>query len=158
METQDAHSPANWRPDHVVLQKKGDPPFKVKPQSVIAAFVAIGWDHSRYNAEAESVILRMNRQLQPRFWKAIDESSVPITVKGGVVICDAMTDTGFPDPRSLPSALEKLGLKQPFSIVVNMPTISFDAGKTAVKILAGFAFRDQIQRMVFLSDDGCVPQ
>lgn len=156
MDVQDGHGPGNWRPNHIVLRKKGDPPFKVEPQSVIAAFVAIAWKDSRYHAEAESVISWVNRQFQPRYWRAMDESPIPIRVKAGVIICDAMTDDGYPDPASVPSALERLGLKRPFSIVVNMPTISFDGGKTPMKILAGFAFLDQIQRMVLLGEDCCV--
>ena len=57
-------------------------------------------------------------------------------------------ENGYPDLNGVAPALESVGLKAPYSIVINMLTITMDGGKTNSNILAGFAYPDKNQKVI----------
>lgn len=134
----------------VLLRKAGDPLVIINPQSIVTAFVAVTLDDAKHLDSAEKTVANMNRYCQPRLW------SVSFTTKFGAFACSPSTG-GLPDVRGIAPALERQGITQPFSFVVNTMDVSFDGGKSKSKILAGFAFREKLHRILFPGNDGCIP-
>ncbi len=134
----------------VVLRKTDEPPIVVNPESIVAAFVAVTLADVKFLKTAENSVANMNKYCQPRLW------SVRFTAKFGAFACSA-DERGLPDVRGIAPALVKLGITQPFSLVINTMEVSFDGGKTKSKILAGFAFREKSHRILFPGNDGCIP-
>lgn len=134
----------------VILRKEGDPPFAIDPHSILAAFIGVTLTDAGHLHAAETIVFNMNRHCQPRLF------AVPFTTKIGAFAASA-DEGGLPDVRSVVPGLQKLGLKSPFSVVINTMVISFDGGVTKSKILAGFAFPDDPPRILFPGNDGCIP-
>lgn len=148
----DGNPPGNNSGGHyeVVLRKPEDPPVIIDPQSIVAAYVAVTLEDARYLKTAETIVANTNKFCQPRLW------SVRFTTKFSAFACSA-DESRLPDVRGIAPALVKLGITQPFSIVINTMEVSFDGGKTKTKILAGFAFREKAHRILLPGNDGCIP-
>ncbi len=134
----------------VILRKADDPLVIIDPQSIVAAFVAVTLADAGHLEAAEKTVAQMNKFCQPRLW------SVSFTTKFGAFACSASTD-GLPDVKAIVPALERQGITQPFSLVVNTMDVSFDGGTTKSKVLAGFAFRESLHRFLFPGNDACIP-
>ena len=92
----------------------------------------------------------LNRACQPRLWSVESRAKF-------VTFAAPTFSNGFPDPRGTGAVLEKLELTPPYSIVVNLLTVSLDGGRTHTKILAGFAYKDTEPKLITSRNDGCVP-
>lgn len=135
----------------IVNQKANDPPLKVDPASISYAFVGITHGDASHAERFDSVeeIAELNRICQPRLWSAQFKAKFSI-------FCAPAADGGYPDVRGVQPAVEGSGLKPPYSVVINLMTVSLDGGQTHTKILAGFAYRDHEPKIVLPRTDGCI--
>jgi len=134
----------------VVNQGDDDPALRNDPASISHAFVALTHADLSHSEKVGGEVAKFNRHCQPRLW------SVQFKAKFVTFAVNAM-DSGLPDATSVGPALESVGLKPPYSIVINTMKMSLDGGRTYSKVLAGFAYRDNEPKIILPRDDGCVP-
>jgi hypothetical protein len=139
------------KPREVLLQKDGDSPIPIDPQSITHAFIALTHKDINHSDEAAKVIAQLNRRLQPRIW------NIPFTVKFVAFTANA-AENGYPEATAIPVALEKVGLASSSSVVIHDMEVSFDGMTTQSKMYVGFAFRDENPRIILPNKDGCVPR
>jgi hypothetical protein len=136
----------------MVNQGTGDPPIKIDPRSITHAFVALTQDALSLSDALGTKVIDLNRGCQPRLW------STEFKVKCASFALDASdAGNGFPDLRGVGPALEKLGLRSPYTIVAHATTVAVGAS-SGTKILVGFAHQDPAPKMVLAEKDGCIPK
>ena len=133
-----------------VVQNEGDPPFRIDPQSITHAFIALTIEDARHSDKAAEMVNDLNRQFQPKIWNIL------FPVKCGWFATDA-DKNGYPNLGAFPEAMKKSGVTDPFSIVTRVWDVSFDGDRTTSKIWVGFAFRDNDPRIILARRGGCVP-
>ena len=134
-----------------INQDETGPPLKVDTASITHAFVALTTADRKHSKKVEDQISDLNRNCQPELW------TKQFKAKYVTFACNPI-DNGFPDPEAVRIALESVGISSYYSVVINLLTISFDAGKTPTKILAGFAYTDHQPKTILPRNNGCIPQ
>lgn len=155
-EPQESAKPAatqeNVKPPLLINQGENDPPLKVDPASIAYAFIGLTHGDASLAERFDSIeqISELNSTCQPRLWKARFRAKFN-------VFCAPAMENGYPDAKAVRSAAEGSGLKPPYSVVINLMTVSLDGGRTHKKLLVGFAYRDSEQKIVLPRNDGCIP-
>lgn len=126
----DAGPPPKAASPTVINQADADPPLKIDPASITHAFIALTHADISHSDKVSSKIADLNRHCQPQLWNVQFRAKfVTFAVNAG--------PSGYPDATGVGSALESVGLKPPYSVVVNLMTISLDGGRTGTNILSG---------------------
>ena len=135
----------------VVNQGTGDPPVKIDPRTITHAFVALSQDDLSKSGALGTKVIDLNRDCEPRLW------STEIKVKCASFALDrGDARNGFPDLRGVGPALERIGLRAPYTIVAHAITVP--AGSSSgTKVLVGFAHRDPAPKIVLADKDRCIP-
>ena len=136
----------------LVSQGTGDPPVKIDPRTITHAFVALTHDDlSKSNALGTKVI-DLNKYCEPRLW------STEIKVKCASFALDrGDARNGYPDLRGVGPALERLGLRSPYTIVAHAITVPV-GGSSGTKVLVGFAHQDPAAKLLLTEKDRCIPK
>ncbi|HEX6813892.1 MAG TPA: hypothetical protein VF384_19880 [Planctomycetota bacterium] len=135
-----------------VNQGTGAAPIKIDPRSITHAFVALTHGDLSLSDALGTKVIDLNKGCQPRLW------STEIKVKCASFAVDASdAGNGFPDLRGVGPALERLGLRAPYTIVAHATTVAA-GGSSKTKILVGFAHQDPAPKMVLVENDRCVPK
>ena len=124
------------------------PPVQIDTRDITHAFIALtiqDWCY-RNKVDTNEMIAGLNRRVFPLIWMVV------FRVNYGCFAVPA-TPSGYPNIAKFPSALEQVGLKWPYSIATTAMTAELDGGALRIKINAGFAFRDSIQR-IYGNDGG----
>ena len=130
----------------------GDPAIKVDPKTITHAFVALTHDDHAKSGALGTKVIELNQDCEPRLW------NTEIKVKCASFALDrGDARNGFPDLRAVGPALERLGLRPPYTIVAHAMTVAA-GGSSGTKVLVGFAHQDPAPRVVLVEKDHCIPK
>jgi hypothetical protein len=136
----------------VVNQGTGDAPVKIDPRTITHAFVALTQDDLSKSNTLGTKVIDLNRDCEPRLW------STEIKAKCASFALDrGDTKNGYPDLRGVGPALERIGLRSPYTIVAHAITVPA-GGSSGTKVLVGFAHRDPAPKVVLVEKDRCIPK
>src|SRR5262245_1676163 len=143
--------PASAKPQ-IVDRGPTNPAIKVDPRTITHAFVALTQDDLSKSGTLGTKVIDLNRDCEPRLW------STEIKVKCASFALDrGDARNGYPDLRGVGPALERIGLRSPYTIVAHAITVP-QSGSPGTKVLVGFAHQDPAPKVVLVEKDRCVPK
>lgn len=143
-----APSPVSTAPPKVIQQSDVDPPIRIDPTTISHAFITLNHADVHHAEKLSPDIAKFNRGCQPRLWNKQFQVRFAIFASGPGA-------PGFPDASGIGQVLETLGLRSPYSLVINTATILV-GGTARTNLLVGFAYRDQEPKVIFPRSDGCI--
>ena len=135
----------------IEILNDGDPPVYIDPATISHAFIVLTMNDIQYKTALEEEIANLNRHCQPRIWR-----EVPFETKFGVIAVSE-SDDGSPDPGLAVTMLQKEVVPSKASLILNVGDITLANGKN-LKLIIGFSYLEEKQRIILPYNDACIPK